>query len=187
MGWTWSLAISQTTDSRSATEGPPCALLCFQRDVLAPVSLTAVELEMSRPMGRRGSVGLDYHVRLLPAAYVQGNPATRASWNGSRWQMPLDVERASTFGAGVEPLGLRLWAGSTEARFEAEAALGILAFLDPFLAGNATRANAVYEGGIGAQLSALRIGFRLRHISNAGLGEVNPGLDSQVIYVGWVF
>ncbi len=38
-----------------------------------------------------------------------------------------------------------------------------------------------------ASQGGIEIGFRLRHISNAGLGEVNPGLDSQVIYVGWVF
>lgn len=111
-------------------------------------------------------------------------PATRM---GLGWQMPFSTERSSTLGAGVEPLALRLWAGSTEVRVEADLSLGVLAFLDPFLAANATRANVTYAGGMGARLSALRIGYRRRHISNAGLGEVNPGLDSDVVFVGWVF
>lgn len=34
---------------------------------------------------------------------------------------------------------------------------------------------------------AAEIGYRLQHMSNAGLGNDNPGLNSQVIFVGWKF
>ncbi len=32
---------------------------------------------------------------------------------------------------------------------------------------------------------AAELGYRLQHMSNAGLGNDNPGLNSQVIFVGW--
>jgi hypothetical protein len=32
------------------------------------------------------------------------------------------------------------------------------------------------------------LGLRRQHLSNAGFGEVNPGLDSHVAYIGfWVY
>lgn len=34
---------------------------------------------------------------------------------------------------------------------------------------------------------AAELGYRLQHMSNAGLGNDNPGLNSQVIFVGWKF
>ena len=34
---------------------------------------------------------------------------------------------------------------------------------------------------------ATEIGYRLQHLSNAGLGNDNPGLNSQVVFVGWKF
>jgi hypothetical protein len=30
------------------------------------------------------------------------------------------------------------------------------------------------------------LGYRRHHLSNAGLGEVNPGLDSNVLFFGFV-
>jgi opacity protein-like surface antigen len=48
------------------------------------------------------------------------------------------------------------------------------------------------NGAVGAQIPVtehlgLTVGYRFRHISNAGQDEVNPGLNSNVIVAGFAF
>jgi hypothetical protein len=43
--------------------------------------------------------------------------------------------------------------------------------------------------GVGLRMSWLArgvvvVGYRRRHLSNAGLGEVNPGLNSHMLFLG---
>ena len=52
-----------------------------------------------------------------------------------------------------------------------------------------THLNFVYEMGVGLRMSWLArgvvvVGYRRRHLSNAGLGEVNPGLNSHMLFLG---
>jgi hypothetical protein len=186
-GWTLSLSLAQSTDSRSATLPGSCAFACTGADVLAPMSLTMVEIELSRPISGRSAIGLEYHGRVVPVAYVRGNPVSAAQRSPQGWQMPSDTERSSTLGVGIEPVGLRLWIGSSTIRVEGDFAVGIIGFFEPLLAANATKANAVFEVGVAARVSRLVFGYRKHHLSNAGLGEVNPGLDSNLIFLGVYF
>lgn len=181
----FAVVLTTSTDSRSATQ--PCLSNCSGRDILSPVSLTTVELELARPLNTGRRMGFDYYSRFVPLAYVRGNPAMAATWNGAGWSMPVGTERSSTVGIGVEPLGARLWVGSRDVRVEGDLAAGIFGFLDPLLAANAARVNFAIEAGIGARIAGLIFGYRKHHISNAGFGEVNPGLDSSVIFLGFEF
>jgi hypothetical protein len=57
--------------------------------------------------------------------------------------------------------------GSSHFNFAAEIGLGIDFFLTP--------------------KRALTLGYKVHHISNAGIGGSNPGLNSHIIYAGYSF
>jgi len=106
-----------------------------------------------------------------------------------QWAMSVDTRRASTLGFGIKPLGVRGWVGSPRVRLELDASAGVMHFGDPLLASNATRFNFVYDYalGLGVKLPGggrAVVGYRHHHLSNAGLGDVNPGLDSHAAFVG---
>jgi len=186
-GWTVSVSLAQSTDSRSATLPAACAFACTGVDVLDPISLTTVEVELSHVIAEGDAIGLEYHGRVVPVAYVRGNPVSAAQRTPRGWEMSSDTERSSTIGAGIKPVGLRLWIGSSTIRVEGDFAIGVITFLDPLLAANATRANAAFEFGAAARVSRIVFGYRNHHLSNAGFGEVNPGLDSSLIFLGVYF
>jgi hypothetical protein len=57
---------------------------------------------------------------------------------------------------------------------------------------NATSLNFMFNGGVGfrwnaAQRSAVTLGYRWVHISNAERTSFNPGLDNNVFYVSYSF
>lgn len=183
------ILLSHSISSSSATAAESGACLCAQsRDVLEPVSVSSIELEWALPLRGGRAWGLEYGLR-APLALVRNNPLDAATMNGTGgWTMSLDTPRASTFGLGIKPAGLRVWAGSERVRAEADVAAGVVYFGSPALASNAKRFNFVYDFGIGVRVgfrgAQVAFGFRRHHLSNAGLGEVNPGLDSRMGYVG---
>ena len=184
------LLLSQSITSATAAEAPTCP--CDRgRDVLAPVSVATIEIELAVPLRQGRAWGLEYAARAVPLAMVRNNPRDAAYMNPlGGWTMSLDTPRASTAGFGVKPVGLRGWAGAGRVRLQADVTAGVVRFGSPALASNATRFNFVYEVGVGVRFIVpgaghAAIGFRRHHLSNAGLGEVNPGLDSHMAYLGF--
>ncbi len=161
----------------------------MQGDVLSPLSLSTVEVEIALPFRTRARWGLEYHLRVVPLAVMRNNP-TQAAMLGSRgWFLPQTTERGSTLGFGIKPAGLRGWIGGRDLRLEADGSTGVLRFGTPLLAANAAQLNFVHEMGVGLRVSWLArggvlVGYRRHHVSNAGLAEVNPGLNSHMLFVG---
>lgn len=183
------LTVTHSVGGGISAHPPPCFSGCVEGDVLSPLSLTTLELELALPLRTRDRWGLEYHVRAVPLAMMRQNPTDPAMMGSRGWFLPQSTQRGSTLGIGVKPAGLRGWLGGEDLRVEADASLGILRFGTPLLAANAAKLNFVYELGIGLRLSWLArggvvVGYRRHHISNAGLAEVNPGLDSHVLLVG---
>jgi hypothetical protein len=187
------LLLSHSVTSGTASDGPGC--LCGQRtDVLAPISVSSLELELTLSLRSAVRWGLEVPVRAVPLVVVRNNPISPAYLDGSgRWAMSVDTPRASTLGFGVKPIGLRAWTGSRRVRLHAEVSAGVVRFGSPLLASNATRFNFAYDMGVGIRMEVpgagrAELGFRRQHLSNAGLGKVNPGLDSHVAYIGfWLY
>ena len=182
------LTLARSVGASSAAHGPRCGS-CNLQDVLAPLSMTMLEVELAIPLRTARRSGLEYHARAVPFVIAQGNPTQPAIRAGDGWNLSTATRRASTIGFGVKPAGLRGWVGAGGVRLEADFAAGILHFGTPLLAANATRLNFTYEFGLGVRMSRLGrrgpvIGYRWHHVSNAGLGEVNPGLNSNVIFLG---
>jgi hypothetical protein len=109
--------------------------------------------------------------------------------DGHQWLVP---SRHTAYGAGFAPLG-----------FEGIAALGRrLALQVGFLGGavmfnrripdpGETRFNFMADGNVALRIAVrpggpvVVAGFRVNHISNGGQGQVNPGMDSRLLFIGF--
>jgi hypothetical protein len=92
-------------------------------------------------------------------------------------------------GVGLIPFGLH-WQTSVPAaaQFHFSASGGVLAFTNPTPIVESTNGNFTLEIGGGLTFRRalgreVMVGYKLHHLSNAGLGHKNPGLDSNVLYV----
>lgn len=181
-----SLTLTHSLGSSTSAHPPPCPTSCVSGDVLAPLSVSTVEVELSLPLRARGRMGLEYHARLVPLAIVRNNPIEAAMLGPFGWSISQSTDRDTTLGFGIKPAGLRGWVGGDHVRLEADASAGILRFGTPLLAANAAYTNFVYELGVGLRLGprGAAIGYRRHHVSNAGLADVNPGLNSHVLFIG---
>ena len=186
---TFGLTLTQSVGSGTSAHPPPCGTLCSQRDVLAPLSLSTLEIELAVPLHTRDRWGLEYHLRAVPLAMMRDNPTQPARWSGLGWSLSTTTARASTFGFGLKPAGLRGWIGRGDVRLEADASAGVLRFATPLFAANGAHVNFLYEMGVGLRMSWLArggvvVGYRRHHVSNAGIAVVNPGLNSHMLYLG---
>ena len=143
-------------------------------------SLLLVGLRYGRILAAWDSVSLEYTFDIIPAAVVFE---------------PERVRRGSStiYGAGLSPLGLKINFGQQSwIKPFVGASGGFLYFEDEVPVPRSSRFNFTAELGLGVQFfltpkSAVTIGYKYHHISNAGTARRNPGLDSNVIYAGFSF
>ena len=96
-------------------------------------------------------------------------------------------------GRGASPLGLKLVLNRQSGIKPFVNASGGFLFFEkgtPVEVLGATRFNFTFEFGGGVQIplgtrKTISLGYKLHHFSNARITGVNPGLDSNVIYVGF--
>lgn len=137
-------------------------------------------------------------------------------WNTSNWvnikytmdAVPVlvlnypDIERRSTgnvlarethYAFGGSPIGLQ---GNLRPRHKLQPfiamSLGVLIFNKTTPNDLGKKLNFSTEGGGGieyrlANKKAITFGYKFYHISNASRGVINPGYDSQMLYVGYTF
>jgi hypothetical protein len=177
--------------SGSSAHGPLCPCP-GSSDVLASVSVSSLELDVAWAVGRGSGWGLEYPLRIVPLALVRNNPTDFARPNtaGPGWTISSSPPRASTYGFGVKPIGMRGWVGSGHVGMQAEVSGGLMRFGSPLFAANGAQFNFVAELGVGVRIDVpgrgrTVLGYRWHHLSNGGLGEVNPGLNSDVLSLGF--
>lgn len=153
------------------------------------VGFSAVRLHYHRPVAVSSWSRLDYRVEVSPLAIVRHNPLASAREAGHRiLRWSGSGARTTTLGVGFSPLGLRwrLLPRSPVAP-TMHVAAGVLLFGDPVPAANAHRFNLTAEAGFAVRLRltdvwSVDLGIAIHHLSNAGWGRVNPGLDTKALY-----
>jgi hypothetical protein len=142
---------------------------------------------------RNDAVAWSYLAEWVPLAVVERTSASETlNCHPTPTSQICEVDRSVrvAVGTGAAPLGLKMYfnhAGSS--RFFASASGGVIAFSSDVPVRGSRRLNFMFDYGGGVDLSlrdgrSATIGYRFHHISNAGSGRVNPGLDANIIYLG---
>ena len=142
-------------------------------------------LRYGRVLFAKDSLSLTYIADLVPIEIQRGN-VTRES-------DPLTpTARATVFGTGLAPLGLKASFGRARVKPFVSAAGGFLVFGRRVPLPAATKLTFTGDIDLGADLwtrssRAFTLGLKFHHISNAGTGDVNRGLNLFVLYGGMSF
>ena len=135
------------------------------------------------------SADISYTTGVLPVA-VMLQPALR----NSRAFSPRVVPAHAVYGVGVLPLGFTAHFGRRAVQPFFEMHGGIIASTEPVPsnAPDATGLNFLFDLGPGLRFKigdyhAISIGYKFLHISNAHTTNFNPGVDNNVIFVGFSF
>jgi hypothetical protein len=131
----------------------------------------------------------------VPVALVTDNPTYRVEStpddNGSLREEIVETGKEPVFGAGVTPLGLKIYlTAARKVRLYGAGALGALLFTRNTPTPDARRLNVVVEVGAGLEMErsarqSIVLGYKFHHLSNAR-SQNNPGIDSNVIYLGFL-
>lgn len=140
-----------------------------------------------------GVAALSYVAELVPLAIVQRTAESgylNCRQRGRFGICDRDFSTGVAVGAGALPVGFKLYLDrSSRTRMHLSAAGGGLLFNNDVPVHNSRRLNMAVQGGVGFDRirnrgRALTFGYRYFHISNAGTGNLNPGLDAHVVYLG---
>ena len=134
----------------------------------------------------------------IPLAVVTRNPyytdrvvGVATSRRGEQVNLLEQTGRGPVYGFGASPLGLELSGPRLRAvRPYLAAAAGALWFTRNTPEPEARRLNATFEVGVGLRVASgahndLLLGWKFHHLSNAWTAPYNPGLDGNVVYLGF--
>ncbi|MHB1194847.1 MAG: acyloxyacyl hydrolase [Longimicrobiales bacterium] len=153
------------------------------------LSMERAGVELSRHLAGGGVWNLEYSIFVSPLTFIRNNPLTPSIPRGDHWVVVSGSPRATTFGAGLHPIGVRGALGSDRVAVSLGASLGLMIFERSIPGSNTARANFSGDLGIGIRARIterydLMGGYQFNHLSNGGSGEENPGLDSHLLRVG---
>ena len=134
---------------------------------------------------------LFYRAALIPAAVLTNNePVDLQRIPGRLGNWAPSAPRSTAVGFGVMPLGLSL----VTPRFRGLSAaglvtMGLMWFEEAVPYRNAARLNFAGEVGLEVRYGwsprwSWLAGYRIHHLSNGGVGDVNPGLDGRLFHIG---
>ena len=100
-------------------------------------------------------------------------------------------QAGSYSGFGITPLGFQFNINqqNTVQPF-IKSSTGFMYFKKPFPDGRGVQFNLTLELGAGVEIMVLEnislsVGYKYHHMSNGHLGEINPGVDSNIFYTGF--
>ncbi len=147
-----------------------------------------IGLRYGRVLAASKSVAFEYTIDAVPVAIL----STRDSVICPLIQRcpPFRV-RESVYGAGLSPIGLK-FNFRRQRRFQPFAAAtgGFLYFQRDVPFSGAAQFNYTFDFAGGIQIvnsnrRSFTIGYKYQHISNGDRSPINPGVDVQMVYVGY--
>jgi hypothetical protein len=150
-----------------------------------------VGLRYERVLAANRSAALSGTIDAVPVSVVAVNRFTLVPTGPGSFTVQRTRDHA--YGAGLSPIGLKLnFRRSQTLQPFVSSSGGFLYFSKDVPVPGAARFNFTFDVGSGVQIvstsnRAITIGYKYQHISNAGRSPINPGLDVQMIYVGYSF
>jgi hypothetical protein len=150
-----------------------------ERGLKVPV---LVGLRYGRIIYAKNSFALEYTIDLIPVAVVS-LPGTISSSG--------QTNRQYAYGVGIVPVGLKA-VFNRRSRFKPFVGIssGPIYFSKQVPVPGSARFNFISSGNGGIQIAkgekhAITIGYNFSHISNAGIGQINSGFNTNYLFVGF--
>ena len=132
-------------------------------------------------------VDVSYTAGVLPAAVL-----LQPALPNFRALTPSIIPAHAVYGVAVLPVGFTAYFGRRTVQPFLETHGGVIASAEPIPinATNATGLNFLFDFGSGVRFRigdrrAINLGYKFLHISNANTTNFNPGVDNNVIFVGF--
>jgi hypothetical protein len=151
--------------------------------------LGIIGLRYTRHLTSGKTAELKYTVDVIPLAILSYPESQFPSPPG----LPLQQGHRTVYSAGTAPIGLQVnFRPQRKAQPFISISGGCLYFTRNIPNELGKRFNFTADVGGGIQYfyqpqKSITFGYKLHHISNAERGDLNPGFDSNVIYVGFSF
>lgn len=153
-----------------------------------------LSLRWGRVIGTAKGVTYEYQVEVAPVAAAFKNEVANPEYV-DRQTTPnvAPTIRETTYGFAVMPAGFRfLFMPRKRLKPFIAAHAGFIFFKKPVPLPQSTSYDFIgdFGGGLQYQIKrdrALSFGYRYYHISNINIGEMNPGYNANVFYVGYSF
>jgi Lipid A 3-O-deacylase (PagL) len=147
--------------------------------------LFLLNLEYARRVLVHGPLTLKYTADVVPVA-LEMQPTSFYIVH----EHVLRNRAGTIFGAGANPFGLQLNFGHRKLQPFVNSSGGFLYFTRQVPAPASSQFNFTFNFGGGMQLftrsrRSFTVGYKYHHLSNADTGTINPGIDSNVIYLGF--
>ena len=147
-----------------------------------------IGLRYGRVLAASETVAFSWTIDAIPVA-VLSNPRFTVVPSGSGFV--VTQSRKSVYAWGAAPIGLKLnFRRDRRVQPFAQATGGFLYFSEDVPFAGAARFNFTYDFSGGVQIvnsdrKAFSIGYKYHHISNGYHSNINPGVDTQMIFVGF--
>jgi len=152
-------------------------------------SFLEFNVQYARVLRTRDNWALKYTAEIIPAAIVR-QPKQGYAANGSPVDLPGKKE---IYGAGLSPIGLQMnFRRGCVLQPYVNGTAGVLYFTDNVPVANSSNFNFTFGVGAGVEIwyredQSIMLGYKYQHTSNAFTAPHNPGVDSNLFYVGYAW
>lgn len=152
-------------------------------------SLFEFNVQYARVIDASNNWVLKYTVEIVPVAYVR--QPQQGVMNGN----PVDLPGAKQkiYGIGINPVGFQVnYRRGHVLQPYVNGTAGILYFAEQVPVADSSKINFNLGLGIGVQIwhsekQSIRLGYKYNHISNGYTASQNPGMDSNLFYIGYAW
>jgi hypothetical protein len=148
-----------------------------------------IGLRYGRVLAANDSLAFSWTIDVVPVAVLSVRRFTIVPTGSGSFT--LQQRRERTYAAGLSPIGLKLnFRRKQMVQPFASGTGGFLYFSRDVPAPGAARFNFTFDFGGGVQIvrdsgRAITVGYKYQHISNGNRSPINPGVDVQMIYLGY--
>ena len=148
-----------------------------------------IGLRYGRVLAANDNLAFSWTIDVVPVAVLSVNRFTVVPTGSGSFT--VQRTREHTYGAGLSPIGLKLnFRRSQTLQPFVNGTAGFLYFSKDVPVAGAARFNFTFDFGGGIDIvresrRAITVGYKYQHISNGDRSPINPGVDVQLIYVGY--
>jgi opacity protein-like surface antigen len=148
-----------------------------------------IGLRYGRVLAANNDLAFSWTIDAVPVGVLSVNRFTIVPTGSGSFT--VQRKREHIYGAGLSPIGLKLnFRRTQKLQPFAGGTAGFLYFSKEVPVPGAKRFNFTFDFGGGVDIvsesrRAITIGYKYQHISNGDRSPINPGVDVQLIYVGY--